>query len=99
MKIDNDKKDNIENVKKQKELTESRKIGEVRPSKGHTLYEVNLKDKTIEVAIFEKIDIDWYTAISRDYSKVRKLISKSNCIYISALNVKNVLKKLKAKGL
>tara|TARA_R110000803_G_scaffold192272_1_gene255076 strand:- start:1686 stop:2006 length:321 start_codon:yes stop_codon:yes gene_type:complete len=97
MKLDNDKRDNIESVKKQKEQRQTSVIGRIKPNKGHILFEVDLKERTISVAEFKKCNISWIDAVNRDYSKYKKVVSNKNCIYISALNTKNVKKKLTDK--
>lgn len=67
-------------------------VGSIRPRKGHTLFEVNLKEKTIEPAKFEVQDAMYNpTGV---LGSVNKVIIKPGCVYISALNKKNVLKKM-----
>jgi hypothetical protein len=85
--------DKIENVKQQK--IEHQKVFDSRilPHENHTLYEVNLKEKTIEKVIFEKKPIiKWEDAVKGQISISKEVIKKPDCIYISALNIKNVRK-------
>lgn len=81
------KQDKIEIVKQQKKDIQRILVGSVKPQKNHTIFEVNLVEKTIEKATFD-----------RDFifgQKNKSISKKENCIYISALNKKNVLKILK----
>lgn len=70
-------------------------LGTVHPKKGHTMFEVNLIEKTIEFAKFDKNVIITF-ADAQQVKKQNKTITKiPNCIYVSALNKKNVIKILK----
>lgn len=109
----------IEVKKEQKlkqELVASKKI-----SRGHTLYEVNTVEQTINVVEFEDQVVSFKNQASKPKSKgigilnhqngtkkvvvgqlepQRKvLIKKKDCIYISALNRKNLMKKLVKRGI
>ena len=87
MKLDRDNvKEDIENVKEEKEQRQTTLLSSIKPSKGHICYEFNTITKDIREAKFEKTDIDWNTAVSGDYSKLKKIIAKQDCIYITALN-------------
>ena len=106
------KADIIVNETKAEIKKEEKFIGSIRPHKGHTIYEVNIKERTIEKAVFDEIKA--YKAFkdskglglqtSKDGSKKvvldglanqsRKLKKKKDCIYVSALNRKNLIKKL-----
>jgi hypothetical protein len=89
-------KDKIEQVKQQK--AEKQKVLEstLKPSKNHTLFEVNLIQNAIEIATFDELpNVKWEDALNGQISVQKKITKKPNCIYISALNKKNVLKILK----
>lgn len=86
-------KDKVEIVKQQQ--AEIQKVFDIRvlPKKNHTLFEYNLIDKTIEVALFDTSpEIKWEDAVKGLISANRKITRKDNCIYISALNKVNVIK-------
>lgn len=71
-------------------------IGTAYPKRGHTMFEVNLKEKTIEAAEFVLENTIEYNPNSNiPLKSVKKIIKKPNCIYVSALNKKNVDKILK----
>ena len=89
--------DKIENVK-QVSIEKQRKfIGSAKPIKGHTTFEVNYLEKTIEKAVFDSLPaINFIDAQSRELTQTSKKITvKPNCVYITALNKKNVIKILK----
>lgn len=82
-------------AQKDQEAKQLKHINTIRPHNGHTLYEVNLTTKTIVPATFEKEEqIDFEKAKKKLAYTRKKVITKPDCIYISALNVKNVLKRL-----
>ena len=96
MKFRDLEKDKLEFVKQQQAEIQKIFDGTLRPSKGHTLFEVNLTDNTIQKAIFDELPaVKWEDALRGQISIQRKITKKNNCIYISALNKNNVLKILK----
>lgn len=99
MKINEEKKDKIEIIKQQK--VEIQKVLEntIIPNKGHTLFEVNLIENTIEKAVFDDLpNVKWEDALNGQISTKSIITKKDNCIYISALNKKNVIKILNKKN-
>ena len=90
-------KDKVEITKQQAEI---QKVFDSRitPHENHTLFEFDLKKRTIELAVFEPEikDIHWNDAVKGNYKKKnKKVIKKENCIYISSLNKENCIKILK----
>jgi hypothetical protein len=93
-------KDKLEFVKQQQAETQKILDSTIKPSKGHTLFEVNLIENTIEKAIFDELpNVKWEDALNGRISTQSKITKKPNCIYISALNKKNVLKILQRDNL
>jgi hypothetical protein len=89
-------KDKIEQVKQQVQEIQNVFDYKIIPQKNHTLFEVNLVLKTIEIAEFDEIPAIKYTEAMKGNIVVQKKVTKKeNCVYISALNKKNVLKILK----
>lgn len=89
-------KDKIEQIKQQVKEIQTVFDYQIKPQKNHTLFEVNLNLKTIEIAEFDEIPPIKYTeAMKRNVVAQKKVTKKENCVYISALNKKNVLKILK----
>lgn len=92
-------KDKVEIVKQQQAEIQKIFDSTIKPKKGHTLFEVNLIEKTIEKAEFDELPIvKWEDALNGQISVQRKITKRSNCIYISALNKKNVIKILKKEN-
>ncbi|GIZ08364.1 hypothetical protein [Flavobacterium sp. UMI-01] len=87
-------KDRIEEVKQEAHHNQKEFLGSVRPRKNHTLFEVNLETNTIEKAVFDALPaISFEDAAKGNLTaKKCKITKKPNCIYISALNKKNVIK-------
>jgi hypothetical protein len=86
-------KDKIEQVKQQVQEKQTVFDYKIIPQKGHTLFEVNLVLKTIEIAEFDEPPaIKFEEAIKGNIIAQKKVTKKENCVYISALNKKNVLK-------
>jgi hypothetical protein len=89
-------KDKVEIVKQQQAEIQKVLDSTLRPSRGHTLFEVNTVDNTIKIAEFDELPaVKWEDALKGNISVQKKVTKKDNCIYISALNKNNVLKILK----
>ena len=89
-------KEPIENVKQTQHEIKTVFTGVLYPKQGHTLFEINVDEQTIEVASFDAPPILKYEdAMQRNVSSAKKLTRKQGCLYISALNKKNVIKILK----
>lgn len=94
--IDLLEQDKIENIKQQQAEIQKVFDSKIIPHENHTLFEVDLKTKEICFAIFdEQPAIKWEDALNGQISSQKKVTKKDNCIYISALNKKNVIKILK----
>jgi len=91
-------KDKIENVRQVEQKKGLKLIKKFKPQKGHTLFEVNKVTGQVVKADFE---IDNTLSFEKakgaglkDVVPPKKVIMRENCIYISALNIKNCFKKL-----
>lgn len=95
---------NLENQIKQKvevvdtvndeKPSELKHVGTLRPKRGHRVYEVNISTFEINEATYEE-ETDFVLGNDKmKNSKRKKLVMNKDCIYIPALNVKNVIKKL-----
>jgi len=90
MKVEQENKDQVEQVT-QKEVHENKekKVGFLKPQRGHTVFEYNTKTGELKKAKFDEVDYD----ITKE--KQRKRITvQEGCIYVSSLNIKNAVKKL-----
>ena len=74
------------NVKKEQQI-EYQFDGEIKPHKGHTLWEICEEDLSVEKAKFMNNTYVFGEEIKRE------VLKKSGCVYISALNKKSALKK------
>lgn len=75
-------------IEKQKQL-----LGSVRLKRGHKLFEVNINTQEITEAQYDTQE--YAEGTDRNISKRKSLTVKENCIYVGALNKKNVIKILK----
>jgi hypothetical protein len=86
-------KDKIEITKQQQAEIQKVFDNRILPNKNHTLFEYNLIDRSIEIAVFDSLpEIKWEDAVKGLISTNRKITRKDNCIYIPALNKANVIK-------
>ncbi|HET8839732.1 MAG TPA: hypothetical protein VFM82_12150 [Flavobacteriaceae bacterium] len=79
-------------ITKQVKQEKQKHIARIKPHKGHTLFEVNLANGEIRKAKFEPLTAGW----TRE-KQSKKVMVQKDCIYVPALNVKNVIKKLLRK--
>jgi len=72
----------------------------INQHKGHTLYEINLETGETTKAEYVQVDMELTkVGVSPNLQTVhKKVITKPNCIYISALNIKNAAKKFVKKA-
>lgn len=95
MKIEKENKDKLEFVKQTKAEIKKALIGKMQPNRGHSLFEVDLELKTIQLAKFDRPDVLKFEDAKKGVTENKKVTVKENCKYISALNRKNVVKILK----
>lgn len=81
---------------------EHKLIGSLRPKQGHTLWQINEKTLEVKQAEYENTKtISWWEALTvyRGGKIIRKVVIEKDCVYISALNQENALKRyLENKG-
>jgi hypothetical protein len=82
--------DHVAEVRQKEQRSEITHLGSIRPKKGHTLFEINLKTKEIVPATFEEKEY----RLDGKNSNRRTVVVKDDCTYISALNEKNAIRKL-----
>lgn len=83
----------VNEVKKQVEK-QLKFIGQHRPHSGHKCFEINTKTGEINLAEFKEEAISFEDAKNGIISGKKKIVMKEDCIYITALNKKNAIKKL-----
>ena len=96
--------DKIEIVKQQQKKQNLVLLNKIQPQKNHKLFECDTIKKTISLAKFQpsRTDLHYNEAIELASKKMdlnnpttttkAKVLIQQNCIYISALNFKNVVK-------
>ena len=88
-------KDTTEFVKQQEKKQELVLVDNIQPYNNHITFEINLKDKTIDCALIENIkEIHWFEIINNTYQE-RFIVKKKDYLYVSALNHKNLIKRVK----
>ena len=86
-------KDKVEITKQQRAEIQKVFDSRIRPHENHTLFEIDLISKEIKLAVFDTgLEIHWNDAVKGNWGNNRTLTKKENCMYVSALNKKNVLK-------
>lgn len=88
--------DKIEITKQQIQETQHVLEGRMRPNKNHTIFEVNLQEETIVKAQFDKLpEVSFTEAMKGNIIAKKEITKKPYCLYIPALNTRNVKKILK----
>lgn len=88
------KKDTLEVSVPQEKKTSLQKVSSIRPHRGHTLFEFNFKTKELIKAEFETQTVRYDPKTGGTVPLNKKVIINENCIYISALNKQNAVKKI-----
>lgn len=70
-----------------------RRVGQLKPHRGHTIFKYNKKTNKLEKAKFEEDDERFPTELNQK-GKRKIIMAEEDCIYVSALNVKNAVKRL-----
>lgn len=70
--------------------SEMKLLGTLKPQKGHKCFEINTITQDINEAEFYE---DIVSMFSSSYERRKKLKVKDSCVYLTALNKKNALKK------
>lgn len=94
---DRDLKEEIKEVREIQQESKQEYIGSITPHKGHTLFEINLDTKGICEATFEEQEVEFNPNGGVIGSTRKKVVMNPNCIYISALNKNNAVKKFLRK--
>lgn len=87
-----------EQVKFSKEIKQEKQtflVNSIHPHEGHKCFEYNVVTKELKGAEFMEVAISFEAAQMGEIAPKRKVMTKENCIYLTALNEKNAVKKLK----
>lgn len=90
-------KEDIEIIQQQQIKKQLKHIGSIQPHSGHTCFEYNTKTGELIPAKFKEEAVNFEDAAKGIVSMKRKIIIKEDCIYVTALNKKNAIKKLQSK--
>lgn len=96
MKVDPIEKDKVVIEDQQQVKKQVKFLGSERLKPGHTLYEVNTRTMEVKPAEYEKLDAV-LTDLKAGTRISRRIMVKEDCVYISALNEKNIYRKLSNK--
>jgi hypothetical protein len=88
MVLNNQERDSLKFKKVREAKKELKKIGTIKPHRGHSLFKMNSEG----VFKVEENEFEYYYVIGK---KKKKLIVEDNTLYVSALNKKNAIKKFK----
>lgn len=84
-------------VAERQQEKELKLVGRIQPHRGHTLFKVDRETLEISKAEFETVDITFEQA-QEGKRPSKKVIVEEGFVYVSALNEKNVIKKLPRLG-
>lgn len=87
-------------VHAQREVKRNKSMHTLKPYRGHTLFEVDIDNEVIRIInLSDKAAVVDYSSGKPSVNTSTKVTTKNNCLYISALNVKNLIRLiLKAGG-
>lgn len=85
-------KDEVKQVAQVEQEKQLRHIGQIRPHKGHKLFEVDQRTGVVREAEYEKTDINYSQDINKA-KRSKKVIVREGCFYLTALNLKNACRK------
>lgn len=106
-------KDQVVITKQAQQEKQLKLVGRIRPHKGHTIFEVDLGTGEVKKAEFEdavakynpktegrslRAHVERFDTLASN-PVIRKIKVNPNCIYVSALNVNSLMKKLIKKGI
>lgn len=87
-------KDPVHTVKQKEEHEQKQKlVGNLKPHRGHTIYKYNVTSGELTKAVFEEQPADFVKA-KKGSPQRKKIIVEKGCVYLSALNVKNAMRKV-----
>lgn len=89
LKPHDNQKDPVVQVSQKEEEKTEKMVGQLKPHRGHTIFEYNKETGSLIKATFDDVVFD----ITKEKQQKRITINE-NCVYISALNLKNAAKKI-----
>ena len=93
--IPTEHKDPVKEVRKKEEEKQEKYLGSMKPHKGHKTFKYDTKTGELTEAKFEEDIASFVKKDKKDLSpRRRRIIAEKECIYVSALNIKNAVKRL-----
>ena len=86
MKVNKEVKDVHQNEEHEQQ---ERQVGVLRPQRGHTVFQYDTESGELTKAVFDEVDYDTTNELQN-----KRITVQEGCMYVSALNVKNAVKKL-----
>jgi hypothetical protein len=87
------KQERVEIIAQQQKEHQKLLVGKIIPKRGHAIWQINTETLEVSVPDYSNTVLEYEAAISKDFSRVAEIVILDNCVYISALNAKNALKK------
>lgn len=87
--------DQVENVRQVQVEEQQVVVGSLMMKKGHKIFEVNRVTMEVKIAQMEQLPINFADRKANKLSPNKsKLVINKDCVYVSALNVQNAMRKL-----
>jgi hypothetical protein len=83
----------IEATKQDKEERQEIYRGKIKPKRGHTLFQMHEPSKELTKAEFRSQSVDYELVMQENFKGTKEVVENSDCVYISALNETNAVKK------
>ena len=88
--IKQEEQDKVKDVRQKEEVEQKEKhLGYLKPQRGHTVFEYNKSTGRLIKATFDEVEFD----ITKEKQQ-KRITVKEDCVYVSALNIKNAVRKL-----
>lgn len=87
--------DQVENVRQVKIEDQQVVVGSLTKKKGHSIFEVNRVTMEVKIAETEQLPVSFSDRKNNRFAPNKsKLVINKDCVYVSALNVQNAMRKL-----
>lgn len=86
-----------EEIKIVKEVSQEKQlvlVNSIKPYEGHKCFEYNVLVNTLSFAKFMEVSISFEAAQKGEIAPLREVMTKEGCVYLTALNEKNAIKRL-----
>ena len=87
-------KDEVKIVKEVKQEKQTVLVNSIQPHEGHKCFEYNIVSNVLKLAEFMEAVVSFEAAQRGEIAPKRKVMTKEDCVYLTALNEKNAIKRL-----